>query len=560
MEQASISLDGLVDDQGAALPNQVDISLHDLEPLIEPSLARAVDLCHELLRGANVQAASVSKLILVGGPTRTPALRRAVESLGIETAMMVDPMTVVARGAAVYAASRTRPVVLSTAPQESAVIQLIYDAMVEPSKGEIDVGLRVEREPQGGVASVRIRAADGSWDSGNVALDEGAAIVPVTVIATGTAHFDVSATSPQGASVPVSPETFTITRAVASAAAPVNHSLGVGVDTALGADASSSGAGDTYDRMVERGTTMPIYEARTYRTTRAVSPGDQGSDPIRLLFLEGESSLAARNLVVGEILISAEKITRPLPANSEVQIVLRWEEGEDPHASAYIPFLDQQFSEVLDIQHKQLPDVAELERQVADVRARIGSDASSGEHGRLLREMDIRLEDARKGDPAAVHSAAAQLGPLLDQVEESASPELASAAVERMEATVAELQPIVSQHGSYDENQIMDTLIVEARGAASGGSHRDIDHRTDRIADHYWRVMMQQPAFWIESFKNLTEKASHSSDPVQAGALIEQGQAAIDRGDIPGLIDVVRTLRKLFPEYDVSVGFGIRLG
>ena len=139
-DQSAIDLDGLQDDAGRPLPSPVDISLQEFEPLIEPSLRRATDFCQDLLREANVPASSVSKVIMVGGPTRTPALRRAVQALGIETATMVDPMTVVARGAAVYAASRTRPVAVAAAPQESAVFQLVYDAMVERDKDEVAVG------------------------------------------------------------------------------------------------------------------------------------------------------------------------------------------------------------------------------------------------------------------------------------------------------------------------------------------------------------------------------------------------------------------------------------
>ena len=553
---AVVRLGGINDDGGRPL-EEVIISVDEFEALAQPIIRRSLNLTKELLQGVSVSASSISKLVLVGGPTRTPALRRAVDELGIEVAAMVDPMTVVARGAAIYAAARTRPVAVESAPQQAAVFQLEYQAMVEAERDEVDVGIRLERHPSAGVASVRVTEGGGGWDSGEVPLEDEGAIVSVKLFSEGTSSFRLTATSENGQALLVTPESFSIERGgVGSGAAPVNHSIGVGVDETL------AGGVQIVLPVVRRGTRMPVFERVTVRTTRAVSPGQSGSSAIRLLFLEGESSVVDRTLTVGEIEIGAEHITRPLPANSDIEIVVRWEEGEDPHASAYIPFLDQHFKEVLTVKNKKPQDLSAVESKLRDFIEQIGGDDAVPEIRSLITEKEVAFADAQHaqdvGDQAEVESKVRLVHELMDKTEEAAAAELTIAATTRMEATVAEVQTIVDRYGSTEEKQVLETLIQEARGAATGGSNRDVDLKSKRIEDHYWRVVMQQPAFWIEAFKEYSERASESSDPVRAGALIEQGRAAIDRGDVDGLIKLVRSLWDLFPDTGASMGFGIR--
>lgn len=543
----------MADDNGRPFPDDLQLSLAEFEPLIDQNLSDCVTACQELLQEGGVRASDVSKIVLVGGPTRTPALRRAIEGLGIELATMVDPMTVVARGAAVYAASRTRPVVAASGIKESALFQLVYDAMVERDKDEALIGVKLERSPTTiEVAGIRIVAVDGSWDSGSVRLDNGNAIVSAKLIAPGIATFRLTASAADGTSIPATPDKFSVTRAVAAAPAPINHSIGLAVDHVEGSA--------TFEKIVNRNTTMPVFERRTFRSTRLVSPREPEADPIRLLFLEGESNVPERNLKVGEIVITFDVITRPLPADSEIEIVLRWEQGQDPKVSAYIPYLDQQFSSVLTMQNKQLPDIDLLEDQVAQIRATLGQEVSSSDaRGKRLHELEVRLADARHGDAAAAHSAAAQIGPLLDAIEADSSSELRDAAVAQLEQAEEWARAITAKFGTPEDQGNLETLINEARGSVAGGSHRDVDYRRDRIIVHTWRVIFRQPGFWVEELAELATKAASSTDPVRAGALIQQGQAALEQQKLDELQAAVRALWQLFPTSSNAIqSYGIR--
>ncbi|MBC6429036.1 MAG: Fe-S protein assembly chaperone HscA [Cellvibrionales bacterium] len=69
--------------------------------LIAPLLGKTTAACRRALRDANLKPADIDSVILVGGSTRTPAVRRAVaDCFGREPLTGIDPDRVVALGAA----------------------------------------------------------------------------------------------------------------------------------------------------------------------------------------------------------------------------------------------------------------------------------------------------------------------------------------------------------------------------------------------------------------------------------------------------------------------------
>jgi molecular chaperone HscA len=76
----------------------------ELEALIQPVVERTTAACRQALRDAGLGGRKVDGVVLVGGATRTPLVRRHVKALfGQEPLTDLDPDTVVALGAAVQA-------------------------------------------------------------------------------------------------------------------------------------------------------------------------------------------------------------------------------------------------------------------------------------------------------------------------------------------------------------------------------------------------------------------------------------------------------------------------
>src|SRR5262249_36026614 len=74
-------------------------------PVIEQCLA----LARRALDGARLSGADLGRVLLVGGPTQMPVVRQALtDALGAKLDHSLDPMTVVAHGAALYASTLER--------------------------------------------------------------------------------------------------------------------------------------------------------------------------------------------------------------------------------------------------------------------------------------------------------------------------------------------------------------------------------------------------------------------------------------------------------------------
>jgi molecular chaperone HscA len=85
-------------------PRPVSLTRAEMEALVQPVLDRCAGPVRRALKDAGLEAAALSGVILVGGATRMPLVRRFVEALFGQTPLSdIDPDQVVALGAAVQA-------------------------------------------------------------------------------------------------------------------------------------------------------------------------------------------------------------------------------------------------------------------------------------------------------------------------------------------------------------------------------------------------------------------------------------------------------------------------
>ena len=98
------------DDKGQAVPFEYELRRADVERLSEPFIVRAMNICKNVLAEKHLSAGDIEKVLLVGGPTLMPLMRQRLADrkagLGIALESSIDPLTVVARGAAIFAGTQ----------------------------------------------------------------------------------------------------------------------------------------------------------------------------------------------------------------------------------------------------------------------------------------------------------------------------------------------------------------------------------------------------------------------------------------------------------------------
>jgi len=89
-------------DLGEGRVYQRTITRAELEAMIGPWIARTLDACRRAMKAAKLTPSEVDRVVMVGGSTRIPAVRRAVgELFEVEPYTALNPDEVVALGAAV---------------------------------------------------------------------------------------------------------------------------------------------------------------------------------------------------------------------------------------------------------------------------------------------------------------------------------------------------------------------------------------------------------------------------------------------------------------------------
>ena len=86
------------------------LTRESLKEITAPLIKYTFELCRDLLNDASLDEADIDKIILVGGSSLSPIIKESIaDEFDIEMESSINPLTVVAKGAAIYAGSIEKP-------------------------------------------------------------------------------------------------------------------------------------------------------------------------------------------------------------------------------------------------------------------------------------------------------------------------------------------------------------------------------------------------------------------------------------------------------------------
>ncbi|MHB9022609.1 MAG: Hsp70 family protein [Armatimonadota bacterium] len=542
------------DDAGEWVSCEYELKVADVEGLIEPYVERAVNISRRILADKELDVRAIDKILLVGGPTLTPMLRNMlVDRLGISLEYAIDPLTVVARGAAVFA--RTQRIERMTLPQTDAEpygLSLEYkpiDADPEPLVG--GKVLALEGRLLSGYTIEFIEPVS-QWRSGKIDLTPAGTFRTALHAVRGRANdFLVELRDATGLLKPLEPDrlSYTIGASMASDTIPLTHSVGVAL------------ANNEMEMLLKKGTPLPAKCRKAFRTISALKKGHSGTLML-IPVMEGENiQHAERNREAGTLMVTGAQVTRDVPAGSEVVVTLEIDESRLVRARAFLPNANEEFETLLELRQVSV-DPAQLAHEIEREKGRLGNihftlSRVENEQARevlrriegeqVLHHLETSLAAAVGGEPDAADSCQARLAELqntLDDLEALlAWPSLRAEAERGLHAA----QEVVEKRGRPDDRRILKPLESETRAAIADQQPEVLRRKVDELNRLRAKILMDSSDFWVKCLANLKERVGSMSEPLLARQLIDQGDYAVQVSDFSTLQSIVRQLLGLLP-------------
>jgi len=548
-----IDTEKLKDRDGKSISINIPLKRGVYEGLIEGYVVSTLQLFEQALKNQGLSPGEINQLLLVGGPTMTPYIRHSLkDKFKIPVDCKADPLTVVAQGAAIFAATQLMPDEITKRDYSKVFIRLKYDPMTAGT--ETYVGGKIETKsgeslPEG--AQVQINCVGGDWQSGKIQIKDNVFAANISLVSRKVNMFQLNLLDKSGNRIPSEPETFSITQGISIAEPPLIRSIGVELQDG------------SFDKIIDKGTSLPARSKPfIYLTARDIKPGKAG-DVLNIHVKEGESNIAKRNRHVGTLMINGAVIQRPVPEGKKIEIVLSADQSRIVTAQAYIECLDQVFKNVQTDLSSPKPDPDRLSSELkkeqerfADLKRCILRIDDYSLHQKIdeakvdekISEINDDLQAAKGGDPDAVEKvdrSIRDLQVLLDPLERLGDWPVE---IEKFNCIFQMCKEVVDPYGDNDDKDLFISLEKEAEDVKANKDTKKLERLTQEILQLHWGVLFKQDGFWISAFQEISKNPPVFSNQGRAEGLIKEGNMALQRQDLEALKTVVNQLWDLMPQ------------
>ena len=548
---------------------ELTLSRNEVLSVAEPIIRRSTDICLKVLKDKNLPASAVQKVILVGGPTKAPYFREILNSnLGIEADFSMDPLTVVAKGAAIFAGTQK----VDTSFLKRAKVGEYSIEMLESNKSighETDplAGGKVSDPNGGSVDGFTIEFVNNKtqWRSGKVSIRaDGVFLVNLLAERNERNVFSLELYNAGGIRQRTVPDHYIYTVGAVIEEQPLINSVGVAL------------ADNSVDWFFEKGHGLPLKKRcdKPYHTVKALKVGENG-DAIVIPIVEGENQLANRNRKIGELKIKASEIRRHVPEGSDVDVTLHMSKSRILTIEAYIPILDEVYEQLEDQRElrKEIRSAESLSQDLNNELKRLRSlldkaneagDSKTADELEQLQTSDLVQEireavAASKSDADAAEKADKGLLELKLRIDEAENTIHWPTMVSKITELLDDLDNLVKQHGTDGQQQRAQEIAGEIADIIAKKQSDRLSRKEKQLYDLYFQVLFSIPAYWVGQFQRLERERGKMTNREEASRLIEMGRKYLEENNVDGLRNVVIKLWDLLPKQvveDVQRGFG----
>lgn len=548
---------------------EVEISRKQYENLIRDRIVETVDLCRKMLRENGLTHEDIDRIVFIGGPSKTPVIRDLVSrELGVPADHKTDPMTAVARGAAIFSESRDwslekgqrKAARGSVATSGQLTAQLDFTAR----SADESARLRIKADTSGGEYRFNVVGPNG-FDSGWAPLDEKATIA-LPLPRPGKHVFRVQIEQGDGRKA-CEDELVEIVRTEATAAA-IHATRTVSVKVA---DGPSSERRNVLHPLIMKGTPLPVEGVEILKLREKLVGGTPGQFEVELFDHADGVNSPELNLAIGVFAIPADDILGPgetLDAGTEV--IVHWDMDDNGliRCEISIPSI-QAHSERKNFYNPQAGQdrfdgdeggalaetkLAQAQTAINSARGAIGDDSRLDNlQRRVARQHELLANSNDAEARRAVTEEALHVQQELARLKEA--PENRRAVllqeIEHLEDGVADL---IDQFEAATVERL-NVLLRTAREEISNQNWSEARHLVQQAGTVFQRALVQQPGFILHMFERLSEERHSALDKKLHDRLVQEGLECVSNGDVEGVREIVGAIvRNRMPSESESGG------
>ena len=545
------TVNDLQDDEGKSIEAIINITRSEFESVIKDLVQSTIDRMKQILTRNSLQPTDLKFILMVGGSTFTPYVRKRVEEvMGISVNTGIDPTNAIAIGAAYFAGTKEKGQSDSNVPKVPSKLKIKASYQKASQEKEEPFMARIEGSLEG--LQYRIINDDGSYDSGLKKL--GVRIVEDLPLREGAFNlFTLKIVDSQGNVVPIDFDAIQIAQGRYSVAGQM-----LPEDLCLVKD--DLAAKDTTLKLIFAKNSILPTKVKT--TVEVASTIVKGSDKvITIMLVEGPSDRhSTTNKPIGELVISGSQLTKDLLKGTDIDLRFEMSESRDLTVSAFLNGTGQEFSQVFTPKPRSV-SARMLASEILLLETKIQNeidDAKSNGH----RNTADGLEKVLNGVQTLIGTAAElaeddvtdkrfqledQKRKLAQQMFELTSGKrlnLVRAAYREAKTEVAEL---VRESGNDREKHAMSEILAREQTFINSTSPEKIQTAVDELERLRYQILFRMPEFLKSMFAHLRDKRASMNDQIQVSQLIENGKRAIDRDDIESLKQINGRLWDLMP-------------
>ena len=291
-----------------------------LRPAIEPYYQRAIDKCQRLLARHGLRGSDLDELLLVGGPTHSPIVREMLSAQIRQPNTSVDPMTVVAQGAALFAS--TIPLEAESKDQKRTTESHDLQLRVEYESASLSTTEWVNVQCQDAdERGLEVELQRVGWSSGRHHIGERGALLEVTLEEGRANVFAIRVTDASGNAIVTNPSEITIIQGTRVGGSPLPNHLGLEVEVQSGDHVFRPLKG------AEKGRPLPVTGiSRGLRTPKQLRPGVL-TDELQIRIFEGESNAPGTKVHYSQhvltLKLTGAQVNQVIPAGSRFDLTLK---------------------------------------------------------------------------------------------------------------------------------------------------------------------------------------------------------------------------------------------